>query len=388
MNHKYNIVFPNSDKYHFFGSRKTKKYTLPIPYRFFYPKLRKFSGISGFQIYILLPYYYNTFYKNNINRFVLGIPHKEAYEYLIDIDRTIIFPGEIVTPSFISTRFSFCYVKWVLDTQICYFLNPLTQCSLVQHLSFNNKHKQFVPQNLDLITKIGFSTRHQCTEGLLINENQSFIHIHLNFVKITGLESQFKVIRKNLLKTKLKEKMFVHFLFYKLEIKLPSRKLIADNTGVIPIYQVVNNQYMDSYSIITTINSIVNKKIKTGTMKTGKYNPNRLLITTAENYKTYNYNSNTELIKSKFIVVGDEIQPNKFIKYSGYNTSSTKNQGIKLRLSTPFFISAGTQIFVKHGSLVHRGQTICELISRRLLSDDIVSGLPRGKIIRSSRAQR
>mgnify|MGYP001195446930 FL=1 len=99
-----------------------------------------------------------------------------------------------------------------------------------------------------------------------------------------------------------------------------------------------------------------------------------LSISTCKDYKEVPHSS----IKTrKFIVVGDKLQTDELSDYSGYILPEQKKLNSQIRLTSPFFVSQGTRLLVQHGSLIKSGESLCQLVYKRVISDDIVTGLPR-----------
>lgn len=354
------------------GIRKTKKYRLPIPYKIYRSKL---YSVCDRPITILNPTHSTNFlFKSESYVLLEETTQNNVFSNLIN--GYLIFSGEIIN-SITNTQLKHCKLFRFSNNKSLILFNPLAQCIVAKKLNapFSKTYRGKSLLNND----ISFVTQFKYRDGICINKNNSFLQTSLTFLFLsTAIEP--KLARRQFSATKPGKNLFGYFLTYKLPINIPSQKSKTFFKKTILVYHVAKNQYVDLYSIIATINSTVNQQIKIKSIKTLKQIPTRSLITTTANYT--NYKSATP-ISSKFIVVGDEISPNKFSNYSGYNTSfnrrNRKKVGltIQLRLSIPFFISVGTQIFVQHGSLIHAGETLCQLFYNRIINDDIIRGLPR-----------
>jgi len=376
FNKNYNFQIASKFNRLNFGIRKTKKYCVPIPYKFFISKLYKNIDNNNFQIYLIQPKYFNNLSLENKKQMFFKIVKNEKNRDLV-IQR-LVFPGEIITSSIVSTQLSYFSIIARLETHLIFQINPLAQCGVAKH--FRRPFSR-IPKNLGVLNKpIVCTTQIKFNCDTWVKENESFIQMSLKFFT-SSQKTGHQLIRKNLSKDKLTQNLFGYFLIYTFPINLPSvESQTYDTTKTVITYQTAKNQFVDSYSTIATINSIINEKTKIKTIKTLKHKTTKLLMTTVDNYKSYPFQNNLKLSELKFIVVGDEIGPNKFANYSGYNASLNKQTPpltISIRISVPFFISVGARIFKQHGSLIYKGESLCQLVYNRIVSDDIVSGLPR-----------
>ena len=120
-------------------------------------------------------------------------------------------------------------------------------------------------------------------------------------------------------------------------------------------------------------------------MKNVNNQPNRFLISLSKSYKECAPISSD---LSKFLVIGDKMSDGNVSDYSGYVIREQKSSHVKIRLSTPFFVSQGTRILINHGSLIRQGESLCQLVYTRVISDDIVTGLPRIEQLLESRLEK
>jgi ribosomal protein S15P/S13E len=366
------------------GIQKTKKYALPLPYQFFCVESSRISNKLNFKTYLINPKYPDHFILEHSLLFKLQ-KGKVIVPYLHE---TLVFPGELVNSSFRILKLSYCECIDFCDSVLTFQINPLSQWGVATSLYWTKGKTEF---NLSVFdSEIISYTQLNNDNGTWIAKNRSFLQTSLTFLNhCTSVN--FQLIRKEMLGTRTQKRLFSYFLIHKIVTNLPASVTKTSYAPSSFTYHVVKNQYMDSYSTIATINCIVKKKTRIKAIKTLRHQPTRLLFTTTANYKNYFRLNKSIIHNSKFIVIGDEIRSDKFAAYSGYNTSfqkqATKND-IKLRLSLPFFISIGTQISVQHGSLINEGESLCQLLYSRIISNDIVAGLPRIENLFEARMQK
>ena len=340
----------------------TKKYYLPLPYHVFKPKKEKND-------YIIKPIYPHSFFSNTSNLIFETSTNLDEDFW----DKKILFPGEIVNESIQITRLCCCEILKIGNLQLTIRLNPLTNfiVSLPSKTAITK-----VKRNLDLLNNtLGFITLENSDEGALYDADKPFVSTYIGFNENTNIVG-FRSAKKTLTFDKLQQSFISYALIYQFPITFNQS---SQNVSQITTNYFVNqNQYIEQYSIIATISNTVTQKIKIRNVKNLQQRPSRLLISTSKNYKNYTVPAHSQIRTSQFIVIDDKVNQNEFAGYSGYNTSSVANSSdLEIRISVPFFISIGTRIFVQHGSLVKKEESLCQLLYNRVISDDIISGLPR-----------
>ena len=157
---------------------------------------------------------------------------------------------------------------------------------------------------------------------------------------------------------------------YKIPVNLKSRN---SDKNVIS-YLIRPNQIIEPYSIVATSNIITNELINIKNFKNSNKNLNRFLVSSSKDYKKLSFPT---VSNQKFIVLGDESKNGHRFDYSGYIIPDQEGSDSIIRISSPFFVSQGTRILTRHGSLIKKGESLCQLVYTRVISDDIVTGLPR-----------
>lgn len=361
LNNNYFVKLNSNLKTTNLGTRVTKNYTLPIPYY-----IAATNKNSLFQTYLIKPCYQKqTYLKLNQNR-TLIIPLEKTDNELKHFNKRLIFPGEKLNEKSTIKQLSYCELLTSTNSILILKLTPLTHCgvstpcnSLVKN-TITNFNSHF--GEIKVLSKINNEINSK------IESDQPFIEQQLHFS-----HNNQTVNTKIVIKTK--KDSINYFSIHRLPQKLIKAELLNSPNSI--SYWVRQNQYINQSAIIATLNQTVPQKTLIKAVKNLQKNPNRILLATSENYKNYSINSNSPIKNLKFIVIGDKITDNKFIDYCGYNTNHNSQTNLNLRISIPFFISKGTKLFVQHGDLIRNGESFCQLIFSRVISNDIVTGLPR-----------
>jgi DNA-directed RNA polymerase subunit beta' len=140
---------------------------------------------------------------------------------------------------------------------------------------------------------------------------------------------------------------------------------------------VKHNQFVESYSNIMTFSAISTKIFFTNKIKSHAVIKNCLLYTTTNSY-----------ISNKLFKESDKLNnlgycSNKFI--TADKTEDIKRKILKIRVGQPYFISKGTTMYINHGDFIQKSKVICLLIYEKIISGDIIQGLPKIEYILESR---
>jgi DNA-directed RNA polymerase subunit beta' len=278
----------------------------------------------------------------------------------------IVYPGEKICDAIYVLKLSYCQLEIVDKQKIRVTLLPLKQGIIPKP---NNLLNQFLnSSNRD------FNATHSsfnCVSNSKIVGGKSFLDVSFNFSFGSATQFSTQDARLKFLKVaSSEEKRLGFFNIY----RLPSKIKASKNQTTFMSYLIRPNQIIQPYSIIARANIISSATLKIKNLKNYEKSPNRFLISTCKDYKEVPHSS----IKTrKFIVVGDKLQTGELSDYSGYILSEQKKLNSQIRLSSPFFVSQGTRLLVQHGSLIKSGESLCQLVYKRVISDDIVTGLPR-----------
>jgi hypothetical protein len=278
----------------------------------------------------------------------------------------IVYPGEKISDSINVLKLSYCQLEIIDKQKIQCTLLPLKQGIIPKP---NNLLNQFLNSSTKASNVVISSFRG--ISNTRVVGKKSFLDVGLNFS--FGNVTQFLTSDSRLRFLPLDssgEKRLGFFNTYRLPSKIKSSQT---QTNLIS-YSIRSNQIIEPYSIIARSNIISFDTIKIKNLKNSSKNPNRFLISTSKDYKEVPF---LPITSRKFIVVGDKLQTNKLSDYSGYILPEQKKSNSQIRISSPFFVSQGTRLLIQHGSLIKSGESLCQLVYKRVISDDIVTGLPR-----------
>ena len=375
INNRYKILISkgitwDETQTNMFGIRLTKKYSFPVSSELFYSK-QKTQNPRKFGIYLLKPVYPIGFFEYRTTKELIDQKHVGLTD-ISQLNKKLLFPGEIIFPDLEITQLSYCESTLTKDLSVIYKIQPVTQCSVV-NLS---KYAYFKKVKNFNYTNIVNNTRPIYTSGRLLEANQVFFLESFEFLDLSN-KIKLQIIGKWLAFKEPKKTHFVSLLVTKLPTNLIESKLQQSNPNISISYLTAQNQYIDTYTVIATLSSFVKETLTIKALKNLKARSSRTLITTYKNYKNYNLKKTINLQNFNFVTVGDKINKSKFISHSGYITSLSSSKNLHIRICLPFFISMGTQIFVQHGSLIQDREAFCQLTFNRTISNDIVTGLPR-----------
>ena len=315
--------------------------------------------ITNFGVCLLIPFVKVSVY--DLSNFSCS-----EFTELYNFDKVILFPGEILFNEIKIDQLSYCEILFHPRGKTVFLrIKPI-----VQYL-ISNISKPNLKIGLNIFDE---SINFNFVTGLNLNDKTSFLSNQYFIATYIGFWDFYTINSCKFLGTKssIIRKSAFNFL---IKYEIP-RSLFKDNKLI--SFLVSNNQYIHPYTVIITLNSIVNKTTSILSMKNLYNDPSRFLVSKLSNYAIYNKITNPKIFNSKFIIIGDCLKSNdRYSDHSGYRISDSNEPGLKLRISLPIFISLGTKVFVRHGGLIQQGDSLCEVIYTRSVSDDIITGLPR-----------
>jgi DNA-directed RNA polymerase subunit beta' len=140
---------------------------------------------------------------------------------------------------------------------------------------------------------------------------------------------------------------------------------------------VTHNQFIEPYSYIAILTVSSDKLFLVNQLKLHSVKNERLLYTT-----THSYISIDRILKPKKLSILGYIS-NKY--FSSNNIRKTKQKILQARVGQPYFISKGTTMYIHHGDFIMKNKLICLLVYEKIVTGDIIQGLPKIEHILESR---
>jgi len=259
------------------------------------------------------------------------------------------------------------------------FCQPITQCAIAKAQCYNKNLTTIRNSNINFELK----------RNLLINHNQVFYltptkkSIGTFFVS-SDLEITFKNKNQSnkfqfLYFSNKINHLFVQIYFYTQEDIFLTKDLFDKSryNNLTINSTIKNNQFIEAYSILGTIN-ILNRKLKyLKQIKRNKLKPEQYIYTESHSY------IDKSILKSKQANIIGYTNLQKINKIDLENQINTRVQ--KKRVGQPYFISKGTLMYVNHGDFIKINKLICLLVYEKIISGDIIQGLPKIEQILESR---
>tara|TARA_B110000902_G_scaffold41779_1_gene45240 strand:- start:4744 stop:8493 length:3750 start_codon:yes stop_codon:yes gene_type:complete len=150
----------------------------------------------------------------------------------------------------------------------------------------------------------------------------------------------------------------------------------------------LNNQIVEPYTILSYYNSTEAKKLNILNYKNREDNPYQIFYTNPSDYISYKFvntkdgqNHITRIVKqSRFVTKKDYISNSGLTNSAGYIIGLKKidrSTKMTIRLGQPYFISKGSILYVKNSTFIKENNELGLLIYERIITGDIVQGLPR-----------
>ena len=248
------------------------------------------------------------------------------------------------------------------------FCQPIIQCSI-------SKAQQY---NKNLTTKNAFNIKLELKKNLLFKHNQIFYLGKTKKCLIVSSDLEIRFEDKNQTNkfnisyfcNKLDTSFIQIYLYGQENIFLTKHLFGNSKHNKITINSLIkNNQFIQSYSILATVNLLNDKLTYLKQIKRNKIKPEQIIYTVINSY------IKKSILKSKQAhIIGYENFQNKT------NTSIQKK-----RVGQPYFISKGTLMYVNHGDFIKINKLICLLVYEKIISGDIIQGLPKIEQILESR---
>lgn len=282
------------------------------------------------------------------------------------LEKKILYPGEILFNKIEISHLSYCQFTEINDKKIRIIILPLKQGIIPKSINCSdailNRNIGAANSNITYLTVENNGT---------IEPETSFSETILNLNSSNDRQLSPINTRLQFLKLNENEKKQLCLLnIYKIPVNLKNNN---SNKNVIS-YLIRPNQIIEPYSIVATSNIITNELINIKNFKNSNKNLNRFLVSSSKDYKKLSF---PVASNQKFFVLGDDSKKGHLFDYSGYIIPDQKSSDSIIRISAPFFVSQGTRILTRHGSLIKKGESLCQLVYTRVISDDIVTGLPR-----------
>ena len=355
------------------AKKRTQKYTFSNSNKLYYSrvKISQNGNLESMGLCLLEP----TTSKTSQRTIKL---ENDPLTYLIDnvernktLNKKILYPGDFIDQLIEINTLAFCQISIANEKKLYLTIIPLKQIVIQKSYSTNDFKKfPFFTKNFNnfKLQKVNIL---KYKNNSKINSEEKIVETYLKFLNnfqcVTN-QSVFKLVKSSNRATQ--------FALFDI-LKLPTNFIGNTKSQVKIGYLIKNNQYIQSYTVIAKLNCISPKNLVIKNIKNIKNKPDRFLICTKSNYKAYKKNPYNTNIKSKFITIGDKIGKTKVTNYSGYKIDDANSLQLKIRVSLPFFISTGTRLFTQHGSLIQKNESFFQFIYTRVISSDIVTGLPR-----------
>ena len=261
------------------------------------------------------------------------------------------------------------------------FCQPLIQCAIAKTQQYN---KNLTTTNT---SEINFLLE----RNLLVNHNQIIYFGSNKNSKIVSLDLKIENNKKNNLNpfqilyfcNNLNNSL-VQIYFYTEESIFLTKHMFGDsNYNKITINTLIkNNQFVEMGSILAKLNILALKDNYLFEIKRNRTKPEQIMLTGAKNYqhimfkdilKSYDFNSLTKKV--------DKIDPNLYQPI----LRTFRKCSSKIWLGQPYFLSKGTLMYVNHSDFIQKDKLICVLVYEKIISGDIIQGLPKIEQILESR---
>lgn len=241
------------------------------------------------------------------------------------------------------------------------FYQPIIQCAIKNTKKFN---LQFLTKNEKKILIY--------LQSNTISSSNYLLRKSLKTIKISIVLNNLLLEASKHLQTRLNYQLYyiknpINFNFVNLvfsifeEIKFITNTHYLTRLNSIQInFLIKKNQFIESYSTIAIISSISSKLFFTNQFKSNLIIKNKFLYTS-----TNSYFSNVVSL--------------------GYDIKNFKKKFLKKRIGQPYFISKGTTLYVKHGDFIEKSKLLCLLVYDKIITGDIIQGLPKIEHILESR---
>ena len=256
------------------------------------------------------------------------------------------------------------------------FCQPIIQCAIPKN---KNYISQFINKNDSQISINSELINNYESDSLIIKSSEqhklNLIQYLLEFnFCINDIFTSYVYFVRNTFNSS-----FIYLAFFNSEnVKFITNKNNLSQLNHIQINLLVkHNQFVESYSNIITFSAISTKFFFTSKIKLHTAIKNCLLYTTTNSYIS------NKLFKESGKLNNLGYCSNRF--FMADETEGVKQNILKIRVGQPYFISKGTTMYVNHGDFIQKSKVICLLIYEKIISGDIIQGLPKIEYILESR---
>ena len=345
-----------------------------------------FSNIDGFV---------ETKESNNIIQQITIKPGKfieylylseEEKKQLIDLNKKIFFPGEIIFEDVIVEYLSCVEITKVFN-RYGLLLRPVYEFNIPKPKVNKNS---IVSNKNTFSSKLTFSNFDSLNfnSGELVKQhkNRNLINssISLNWNK-TKLETKAGLHLK-ILKNHKQPNLFNLAIITNEVINLINvlPKKFANEKLKISL-QVKGSQFIEPQTVLGKISLLPEQQFSITKIKKTSDPSARLMLVNKKNYETYYSEKNNFLIaKDEMIKAGNKITPDLRINYSG-QILKVSPFTCKLHRGIPFFLTKETVLYKTKNDLVKVGDTLGTIIFEQVVTGDIVQGLPKVEEILEAR---
>jgi DNA-directed RNA polymerase subunit beta' len=345
-----------------------------------------FSNIDGFV---------ETKESNNIIQQITIKPGKfieylylseEEKKQLIDLNKKMFFPGEIIFEDVIVEYLSCVEITKVFN-RYGLLLRPVYEFNIPKpkvnkNSIVSNKNKFSSNLTFSNFDSLNFNS------GELVKQhkNRNLINssISLNWNK-TKLETKAGLNLK-ILKNHKQPNLFNLAIITNEVINLINflPKKFANEKLKISL-QVKGSQFIEPQTILGKISLLPEQQFSITKIKKTTDPSARLMLVNRKNYETYYSEKNNFLIaKDEMIKAGNKITPDLRINYSG-QILKVSPFTCKLHRGIPFFLTKETVLYKTKNDLVKVGDTLGTIIFEQVVTGDIVQGLPKVEEILEAR---
>jgi len=301
-------------------------------------------------------------------------PIKYSYEINCQFHSKLLYPGESFLGFIPVFRLSYSQIYQPSKkhdkrgNQLNLFLRPITQFTIpklkkIDYFKFRSKTKAY-----SVKTRRYFYFSNGGWLDAALNNKRELIGEFLQIKTISEQNSRYKI---GLIKSKDSPSVFKFYL-----VQTKSTNLSVKGQEQLNSH-VIQNQVIEPYGIICSTNIIKKQRFDLLNFKNKTSQPERLFYTTPLNYRLYKFPNRVQFLKqNRFFTKKDYLTKGQLVNASGYITKLKDGQ-LKIRMGKPYFISKGSVLYINNGQFLTKKMEIGLLIYERIISGDIVQGLPR-----------
>nr|YP_010032317.1 RNA polymerase beta'' subunit [Schizocladia ischiensis]QOW07524.1 RNA polymerase beta'' subunit [Schizocladia ischiensis] len=308
------------------------------------------------------------------------IPFPNSLIDILEYDGQIFYPGEIIFDNFEINTASYIEVCSIKNN-LFLLLRPVIRYEIPNPENFNNFFPNwFDPHQieldqvpLNLISEMKIKTENPIyfiKHHFFINflENYSNIFFEINQATQPDNYGYFKLILgTNIIPEKILPKEM-----FKEEVRLS--------------LFIQDKQFVEQETLLASFDVIIPFATTVlGIKKQIKNKQKKILLTTEQDYKViFIEDTDFQLKNNQLIKLGKKIGTNFFNKESRLIEQISGNK-ITFRISHPYLFSKGAQLRIESGDLIKLKDVLGQLVYERLITGDIVQGLPRVEEILEAR---